>query len=140
MIRNPELFARACEWVGSLITYSNGTPRSTDLDSISQCGEKFVITEAKKLVGNELFVPYGQFKTLSELHRQLKKPHFFITGTQSYNLHKPDDLMYYIDFKKLLSGKIQYSRLGYGGIILNAKDMNISTRKLFSAVCNDILK
>ncbi len=140
MIRNPQLFARACEWAGSLITYSNGTPRSTDLDCISQSGEKFVITEAKKLVGNELFMPYGQFKTLSELHKQLKKPHFFVTGTQSYNLYKPDDRMYYIDFSKLLSGEIPYRRSEYGGIILSVKDMTISTRKLFSSVCNDILR
>ena len=140
MIRNPELFARACEWTGSLITYSNGAPRSTDLDSISQSGEKFVITEAKRLVENRLFVPYGQFKTLSELFKQLKKPHFFITGTQSYSLHRPNDLMCYIDFKKLLSGEIQYSRLEYGGIVLNVKDMTTATRKLFSSVCNDILK
>lgn len=140
MIRNPQLFARSCEWVGSLITYSNGTPRSTDLDSISQSGEKFVITEAKKLIENELFVSYGQFKTLSELHRQLKQPHFFITGTRSYSMYQPNDLMYYIDFRKILSGETSYRRSEHGGIFLNVKDMTTSTRKMFSSVCNDILR
>lgn len=140
MIRNPELFARSCEWAISLVTYSNGYPRATDLDAVTQAGEKFVIIEAKRIYKDTLTIPRGQFLMLSELHKQLKQPHFFIAGTYSYNMFQPEDLMYFVDFKKVLTKEILYYFNENGSMVLNVKDMIPISRKGFSILCNDILK
>jgi len=139
MIRNPEFFARASEWVGSLILYPNGAPRCTDFDLVSQHGKKFIIVEAKKIIQNQLFLPYGQFKTLQELHFQLKEPHFFLVGTLDYSMNKDEDPLWIVDFNRILNKNIPYRRTKHGGIILNSEDMTITTRKLFSEVCNFLL-
>jgi len=140
MIRNPELFARASEWSAGLITYPNGYPRATDLDSISQAGEKFVVIEAKRIFMEDLAVPRGQFMVLSELHRQLKQPHFSIVGTYGYDMCKPEDIMYYADFKKILTKEIPHSYDKYGNLVLNVKNMIPISRRGFSAICDNNLK
>ena len=139
MIRNPELFARASEWSGSLIRYPNGSPRSTDFDSVAQHHDKLIIIEAKKLIHDELYLPFGQFRTLQEFHNQLKQPHFFIAGTHSYKMSNPEDLMCHLDFGRIISGKIPYQRTQHGGIVLNVKNMIVSKRKEFSIMCKKIL-
>ena len=140
MIRSPELFARASEWSVGLVTYPNGYPRATDLDSISQVGEKFVVIEAKRIFREDLSVPRGQFMVLAELYRQLKQPYFFIAGTYGYDMCKPEDIMYYVDFKKILTKGIPHSYDRYGNLILNVKNMIPISRKGFSGICNNILK
>jgi hypothetical protein len=140
MIRSPELFARSCEWAVSLITYTNGYPRATDLDSISHFGDKFVIIEAKRIYKDEMSIPRGQILMFSELHKQLEKSHLFIAGTYSYNMIRPEDLMYFVDFQKIVTKEIPHYYNSNGNMILNVKDMIPISRKGFSVLCNNILK
>ena len=124
------------------IQYTDGRPRTNDIDFVSFKNDFIELGECKLFVcgKNEMWIDSTKFNMLKLLANQIKKINrkIFFVGTESYSLTRPTDMMYFTTLDSVLSGETP-SQTCSGNIIIEKDDMIKSNREGFSELCNGLL-
>jgi len=124
------------------IQYTDGRPRTNDIDFVSFKNDFIELGECKLFVcgKNEMWIDSTKFNMLKLLANQIKKINrkIFFVGTESYSLTSPTDMMYFTTLDSVLSGETP-SKTCSGNIIIEKDDMIKSSREGFSELANGLL-
>ena len=124
------------------IQYTDGRPRTNDIDFVSFKNDFIELGECKLFVcgKNEMWIDSTKFNMLKLLANQIKKINrkIFFVGTESYSLTRPTDMMYFTTLDSVLSGETP-SQTCSGNIIIEKDDMIKSSREGFSELANGLL-
>ena len=127
----------------SLIQYPNGNYKTNDIDFVSFENERFLFGECKHFVTgkNEIWIDNTKFHMLKLLNSKIEQTSrkIFLTGTDSYDLTRPTDILWQTTLDDVLRGGTPYQTCG-GNIIIQKEDMIPITREAFSELGNRLLK
>ena len=131
------------QYAMSLIRYPNGSHKTNDIDFVSFENERFLFGECKQFVNgkNELWLDNTKVNMLKLLGKKIEQTSrkIFLTGTDSYDLTKPTDILWQTTLDDVLRGGTPYQTCG-GNIIIQKEDMIPITREAFSELGNQLLK
>ena len=127
----------------SLIRYPNGSYKTNDIDFVSFENERFLFGECKQFVNgkNELWLDNTKVNMLKLLGKKIEQTSrkIFLTGTDSYDLTRPTDILWQTTLDSVLRRETP-AQTCCGNIIIQKEDMIPITREAFSELGNQLLK
>lgn len=116
VLRNPQKLVNSGIFSCSLVTYPDGSNRTTDIDAISEKFGFFEIFESKEFLNDEIRIPLAQYTLFSEMYAGLKRSEVFFVGTDDYSRVYPEDVIWYTTMTHIEKGKVK---------TVNAPDVHI---------------
>ena len=123
VLRNPQKLVNSGIFSCSLVTYPDGSNRTTDIDAVSEKNGFFEYFESKEFWNDEIKIPLAQYTLLYEQYHGLKRSETFFVGTDSYSRVYPEDVIWYTTMTHIEKGKVK---------TVNAPDVHIHRSQMYA--------